>query len=328
MEAKQETAVRTHGMKAKTIKRIVRRKIDNWVETIEDKALQIKVKQSVILTGGSIASMLIGQDVNDFDIYFRDHDTALAMAHYYLNKFVSRKNNGIKAHLKVRDEDGRIKIVVQSAGIASEEGTDKPYQYFEGQPDESAAAYVGDVINDPAQIEDTYQEITELSEKTEDKKKNKETYRPVFLTTNAITLSGGIQLILRFYGEPDQIHENYDFIHCTNYWKSWDGELVLRPAALEALLSKELKYVGSKYPICSMVRLRKFITRGWHVNAGQIVKMAMQISELDLKNFKVLEDQLTGVDTTYFVQLLERMKEKDPEKVDAAYLIEIIDRIF
>jgi hypothetical protein len=93
-------------------------------------------------------------------------------------------------------------------------------------------------------------------------------------------------------------------------------------------LARELRYVGSKYPICSVVRLRKFIERGWRVNAGQILKMAMQISELNLKDLNVLEDQLTGVDTAYFVQLIERLKEKDPEKVDAAYLVEIIDRIF
>jgi hypothetical protein len=102
----------------------------------------------------------------------------------------------------------------------------------------------------------------------------------------------------------------------------------LRQPALEALLSKELRYIGSKYPICSLVRLRKFITRGWRINAGQILKMAFQISELNLKDIKVLEDQLTGVDTAYFIQLVERLREKDPEKVDGAYLIEIIDRIF
>jgi hypothetical protein len=317
-----------HGMKAKTIKSILRRKIDSWLETIEDKELRSLVAKNVIVTGGSIASMLLGEEVNDFDVYFRTHECTLKMAHYYVAKFRQKRASGIKADLKVRDEEGRVKIVVQSAGIASEEGTDKPYQYFEGQPDESAAAYVGDVMNDPAQIEDTYQEISELAEHTTDKKKNKETYRPVFLTTNAITLSGQIQLILRFYGEPDEIHGNYDFAHCTNYWTSWDSNLVLRPNALEALLSRELRYVGSKYPICSLVRLRKFITRGWHVNAGQIVKMAMQIGELDLTNLKVLEDQLTGVDTAYFVQLLARLKEKNPEQVDAAYLIEIIDRIF
>lgn len=324
----EQAPVRTHGYKAKTIKAIIRKKIDSWTDTIEDKKLRAMVSRNVIVTGGAIASMLLGQEVNDFDVYFRDHATALEAAKYYVSKFVQRKNSGIKAPIKVRNEDGRIKIVVQSSGIASDEGTEKPYQYFEGQPDESAAAYVGDILNDPAQIEDAYQEITEQSEKVEDKVKDKETYRPVFLTTNAITLSGKLQIILRFYGEPDKIHENYDFVHCTNYWKSWDSELVLRPAALEALLAKELRYVGSKYPICSLVRLRKFINRGWHVNAGQIVKMAMQISKLDLTKYSVLEDQLTGVDTAYFVQLLERVKSANPESVDAAYLIEVIDRIF
>jgi hypothetical protein len=97
---------------------------------------------------------------------------------------------------------------------------------------------------------------------------------------------------------------------------------------MEAMLSKELRYVGSKYPICSLVRVRKFVGRGWRINAGQILKMAMQISELDLTNIEVLEDQLTGVDTAYFVQLVDKLKEKDPSKVDTAYLVELIDKIF
>jgi hypothetical protein len=56
--------------------------------------------------------------------------------------------------------------------------------------------------------------------------------------------------------------------------------------------------------------------------------MVMQVSELDLTDPKVLEDQLTGVDSAYFVQLISKLKDKDPEKVNAAYLVEIIDRIF
>lgn len=137
-----------------------------------------------------------------------------------------------------------------------------------------------------------------------------------------------MQIVLRFYGDPDTIHENYDFVHCTNYWTSSDNNLVLRQPALEALLSRELRYVGSKYPVCSVIRLRKFIQRGWSVNAGQILKMLMQISDLDLHNPEVLEDQLTGVDSAYFVQLMTKLREKDPEKVNTAYLVEIIDRMF
>ena len=315
-----------HGMKAKSIKGRIHRKINLWLDSVEDLILREKLKTGVIVTGGSIASMLLGEEVNDFDVYLRNHDLTKSVAEYYLSKFEQHhKSKGIPTPMKVYDDGVRVKIVVKSAGIASEEGTEKPYQYFEGQPDESAAAYVGEVLNDPAQIEDTYQEIEQIVLSQEEKN---EKYIPRFLTSNAITLSGKIQIILRFYGEPDEIHGNYDFVHCTNFWSSWDNNLVLRPRALEALLSKELRYIGSKYPICSVVRLRKFIERGWRVNAGQILKMAMQISKLDLSNIAVLEDQLTGVDTAYFIQLLGCLKEKDPEKIDAAYLVEIIDRIF
>ena len=315
------------GMKAKTIKSIIRRKVDAWLESIEEPAMRERCAKNTIVTGGAIASMLLGENVSDFDIYLRDFDTTLLLAHYYLNRFQSRVQNGIATPLSVVVENGRVKIVVKSAGIASEQGTEKPYQYFEGQPDASATAYVGDVITDPEQIEDTYQEVEGKALETGDEK-GKPKFRPIFLSTNAITLSHRVQVVLRFYGEPDQIHENYDFVHCTNYWTSWDNELVLRPAALESLLSRTLSYVGSKYPICSLVRVRKFVGRGWKINAGQLLKMAMQISQLDLSNISVLEDQLTGVDTAYFCQLIERLREKDPEKVDTAYLVEIVDRIF
>ena len=165
------------------------------------------------------------------------------------------------------------------------------------------------MLNDPGQIEDAYEETEKKALDTETEK-GKKKYRPVFMTSNAITLSDKVQIILRFYGEPDEIHSNYDYIHCTCYWQSWDSELILRPAALEALLSRTLSYVGSKYPICSLVRLRKFVQRGWRINAGQILKIAYQISKLNLDDLSVLEDQLTGVDTAYFVQLIERLKKR------------------
>jgi hypothetical protein len=93
-------------------------------------------------------------------------------------------------------------------------------------------------------------------------------------------------------------------------------------------MTKELRYVGSKYPVCSIIRLRKFIQRQWTVNAGQILKMIMQVNELDLQDFNVLRDQLTGVDCAYFCELLGKVKEKDPDKINTAYLVEIIDRMF
>lgn len=289
-------------MKAKTIKAVLRKKISEWLSSIDDDSVRLLAAKNTIVTGGAIASMLLNEPVNDFDLYFRDKETAAAVARYYVARF--EKETGYALGLDVQED--RVRVVTTS-----------------GHRGETAAAERTVRMGD---VEDTYEEAESAALATEDD--GKPPYRPVFLSTNAITLSHKIQIVLRFFGEPDVIHENYDFVHCTNYWCSWDDSLTLRPAALEALLARELRYVGSKYPVCSVMRLRKFIKRGWTVNAGQVLKMAMQISALDLFNPAVLEDQLTGVDSAYFIQVMESVREKDPEKVNAAYLVEIIDRMF
>jgi hypothetical protein len=311
------------GMKAKTIKAVLAKKFKSWVDTIEDPEVQKLVQKNTIITGGCIASMLLGEMVNDYDIYFADQATAKAVAQYYVARFEVKNRKGIPCEISVDDTDGRIKIVVKSSGIASENGTTTEYQYFESQPDESAQGYVSEIMSDAGSIQDTYEETEDMAQEVEDG-----TYRPVFLSTNAITLSNRIQLIIRFQGDPAQIHENFDFVHATNYWTSKDNALTLRPEALEALLSRELRYVGSKYPICSVIRLRKFLKRGWVINAGQILKMMLQISELDLTNIEVLQEQLTGVDSAYFISIIKDLREKNPDKVDQSYLCEIINRMF
>lgn len=313
-------------MKAKTIKKLIRAKVDAWLASIEDEAVRTLASDSTIVTGGAIASMLLKEPVNDFDIYFRTHAAALAVGQYYVARFETKNKHGIPCAITLEDNAGRIRIVVKSAGIASEEGSAKPYEYFEHRPAGEADSYVSEVMTDPGQIEDRYDETEQKALAATDD--GKPPYRPVFLSTNAITLSNKVQIILRFFGEPDAIHENYDFAHCTNYWTSWNDALVLRQEALECLLAKELRYIGSKYPVCSVIRLRKFIARGWQINAGQILKMLMQVHALNLLDPLVLQDQLTGVDSAYFAQVVHALHEKDPEKVNAAYLVEIIDRMF
>lgn len=313
-------------MKAKTIKAVLRKKIDEWLASIEDESVRELAAKNAIVTGGCIASMLLKEPVNDFDVYFKDHATTLAIANYYVARFAPAAANGIPCKIRVDDAEGRIRIIVKSAGIASEDGTAKPYEYFEARPEAEAAGYVSEVMKDAGDIQDVHDEAESAAQAAEDDGKPK--YRPVFMSTNAITLSHRIQIVLRFYGEPDQIHENYDFAHCTNHWTSSDDVLTLRQPALEALLARELRYVGSKYPVCSIIRLRKFIARGWTVNAGQILKMVMQVNELDLTDIAVLQDQLTGVDCAYFCQVMAALKEKDPTKVNASYLVEILDRMF
>lgn len=110
------------------------------------------------------------------------------------------------------------------------------------------------------------------------------------------------------------------------------GELVLPQKSLEAILTKELIYTGSKYPLASIFRAKKFIQRGWTINAGQYLKMAMQLNEMNLLDVETLNDQLTRVDFAYFrslIHIIERKKEKEEDfKLSTPYVIEVIDRIF
>lgn len=267
-------------MKKKTINKIITKKIQDWADSIKDEAVKKLVLENTIVTGGCIASMLLQEEVNDFDIYFQNKKTTLAVARYYLDVFKKTKGG---TNSKIEEKDDRVSIKIISSGI------------LEGRKEEG------------------------------DKK-----YSIQYITQNAITLSHKIQIITRFFGSPEQIHENYDFVHCMNYWTPAEG-VVLRAEALECLLTKELRYVGSLYPFCSIVRTKKFIQRHWTINAGQYLKMGFQLSKLDLENLEVLEEQLVGVDTAYFQQiigLLKKQKKEEADKIDSTYLIEIIDQIF
>lgn len=380
-------------MKAKTISKILTGKFIAWAKSIEDEAVRKRVEDNTIITGGSIVSLLMNEEVNDFDVYFRDTETARVVAEYYVKKLLENppplfKDSSQKVDIKAIVEPevpagavatriggaqvtgpqpARVRIVVKSAGIASAQAQQTDYQYFEGIRDENAQAaatehyvdaaigaggddeagsgseggYVEGQVTDTTEPEAYADRVAALDDEPAAKLDDagelkpgkggaRTKYRVLFITSNAITLSDQMQIVLRFQGPPEEIHRNYDYVHCTSHWTSWDKKLTLRPEALECILTKELRYIGSRYPVCSLIRLRKFITRGWTVNAGQIVKIAYQISKLDLDDPTVLEDQLVGVDSAYFAQVIQELRAKDGPnaRIDGTYLMTLIDKIF
>lgn len=303
-------------MKEKTIRNEIKNKVDDLISSVKDEEIKKLMKDGIIVTGGCIVSMLEGSPINDFDIYFRDIDTAHKVGNYYVKKFLkfNEKNKGIPTDVELVRTDNRLHLMVRSSGIIAEDN-DEEYKYFE-QLD----------VGSP-ETENFVQNAVQYLQGYSDKK-NK--YKPLVLTSNAITLSNNVQLITRFFGSPEEIHNNFDFIHCTNYWTSWNNELVLRQEALVSIMTKELKYFGSLYPICSMFRIRKYLKRGYTINAGQILKIAYQISKLDLDDVEIMQNQLIGVDASYFFQLLEIMKIDIAKgiEIDEVYLGKLIDEIF
>jgi hypothetical protein len=313
---------RQPGTKHSIIKLVLRKKIEAWLDTIKDENVRKIVEKNVIVTGGCIASMLLGESIKDYDVYLRTKEATLALANYYVNSFneinaslpkhesVSRSVNPAvreakKMNCKGELED-RVEIFIQSAGVAAE--GQEEYQYFEGVDEQHAEKFAVSIS-------------TKLKAEHGD-------FRPIHMSQNAITLSDKVQCIIRFFGEPDQIHRNFDFVHATAYFDYAVNKLVVSEAAYKALLSKSLIYTGSLYPMASVFRVRKFIQRGWRITAGQMLKMLWQVSELELTNRDVLQEQLLGVDQAYMWQLMEALKDVEPNKIDAAYIAKIIDDIF
>jgi hypothetical protein len=284
------------GMQDKTIRRKINEKVTKWIDSIEDDAVRKAVVGDVIVTGGCIASMAMGDKVNDYDIYFRTKETTIAVAQYYADQALSdglidyRSDVDVRVEMRTNikgEEEERVLSFIQSSGVV-------------GKAPENA-------------------EGEEIETQEEDCK-----YRVRFISENAITLSNSIQLITRFFGEPDEIHRNYDFVHACCYYDYGKNELAMPQEALRSMMSRTLVYRGSLYPICSLFRLRKFIKRGWKISAGQIFKIAHQISEIDLTDRETLREQLTGVDQLYFDQLVNALVSHNGH-IDSTYVATIID---
>ena len=258
-------------MNERRIKEHLRDKVDEWIKTLPFE-LRRDVLTNCFVSGGSIVSLLLGETVNDYDIYFTEEETALKVASHYAKDKVT----------EIASAPGTVNITVRSSGIWLNTNEElKPYE-------------------------------------------------PKCITGNAISLNDKVQLITKFVGTPDEVHKNFDFVHCMCYYDPFGNNLVVPVDAAVSMMTKELKYRGSLYPLASVIRTRKFIKRGWTINAGQYLKMILQLQGLNLYDLNVLKDQLMGVDSLYFNQMLLQVGDlhiKDGQ-VDSLYLVELIDRFF
>ena len=324
-------------MKDKTIRKILRYKMNKFLDSIEDQGLREDIKKNSFITGGCIVSMMHNEPVNDYDMYFTNKDTVIRVCEYYIEQFLKAypvyqgtytqvlyddKGNAYSEEVNlvrvdVNEQTGRVKIFIKSQGVAGENQNE-------------------DEEDVPAHLKPEEPEKTEEEKKLHEKK-----FRPVYLTSNAISLTDEMQLIIRFYGEPSEVHKNYDFLHCTAFWAPENNELHYSKEALKAIMDRNLIYSGSLYPLCSIFRIRKFIKRGWSINAGQILKMGFQLSKLDLSNRNVLEDQLVGVDSAYFGMIITALQSQEKKQresgelkpedvfvVDQQYVMQLIDEVF
>lgn len=296
-------------MQTKTIARCIQAKLNDWLDSISDESLRKDVKANVLVSGGSITSLFLREDVNDYDVYIMNRDVLMRLVRYYVHNNSSITILDGKNKSKLTEELGFIAETNSAYAVALRNLKDDQIKLFFDSKNG------GLKVNDDFKKDDA----------------NRKKYIPLFFSPNAISLSDDIQIVIRFFGNPVEIHKTFDFIHATNYFTFTDG-LVTNTRALESVLTKQLYYQGSQYPVTSIIRAKKFIKRNWNITAGELLKIMFQISQLDLSNPDVLDEQLVGVDVAYFELLITALRNKyssDKEfKVSVEYFNTLVDKIF
>lgn len=329
-------------MLQKTMIKLLNKKINDWIETITDESVKETIEKNLIVCGGCFSSMVQGENINDFDCYLRTKEAVLEVANYYIHIWNERETTRKKEWKAfVLDGENPSSEILSYFNVTDIENSSAmvlrnthPERVKIILPSSDGIAGDQEEVNDSVNFNSAEEAVEEIDDVEADKilEDEKERYFPVFLSANAITLSDKIQIVVRFYGEPEYITKRFDFEHTKAYYDCGNKKLVIPNKVYELTTNKTLVYSGSKYPIASLFRLRKFISRGWTINAGQILKIAMQVSELDLLNMDLLEDQLVGVDSLYFLSMIRQFRKKelkDPEfNLTPNYVLSIIDKVF
>lgn len=298
-------------MQIKTIRKIIEDKMFDWLSSITDEQLRIKLKSKILVSGGSITSLFFNEKVNDFDIYIMDKNVLVELVNYYTKPY-GKEIVVLKGWEKtVLLENARLQNENDNVfSIAIENLKDNQVKLFLG-------GGAGKKVNENI-VENYSKKVPAVPVPK---------YHAKFFSPNAISLSDDIQIVVRFWGIAEEVHKTFDFIHATNYF-TFDEGLVTNKEALESILTKQLKYQGSLYPLTTIIRIKKFLKRGWNISAGEMLKVMFQISELDLKDPNVLEEQLVGVDVAYFSKLIEILRGIDNPEMTSQYLNTLIDRVF
>lgn len=116
------------------------------------------------------------------------------------------------------------------------------------------------------------------------------------VTDNAITFksSPAIQFILKVYGNPEEVIQNFDFLHTQNYYDFSTKTLVIKN--LEIIKSKELIYNNkATHPLSALTRIYKFMNKGYKIDGVEIIRIIKDLTKYNWNDILVVEEQAKGM---------------------------------
>lgn len=150
-----------------------------------------------------------------------------------------------------------------------------------------------------------------------------------YQTTNALSFVYGkrkFQVIKKFTGEPSEIFNHFDFTINMGAWMP-DGVFWLYKDFFEDLARRRLMInVNTFYPISTVVRVFKYVRKGYTIGGTEILKIMLRVHSLELSNFGVLKEQLEGIDTLFLKPLTDFLS--NTEHAEQKYSFEEFLKIY
>lgn len=97
------------------------------------------------------------------------------------------------------------------------------------------------------------------------------------ITDNSVNLSDKIQLVIKYSGSIHDVTSKFDWQHIKSYYIYSENKLVINMKTYQSVVEKELVYTGSDYPLSSMLRLRKYLRKGWTIDTKNMTAIALDI---------------------------------------------------
>jgi len=113
---------------------------------------------------------------------------------------------------------------------------------------------------------------------------------------------------------PDQLFEVFDFTICMGAYIPDTGKFMLHEDFLRHTSQRKLVYTSSPYPISSMHRTKKYIDRGYSINGIEIMKISLDIADLNLNTMEDVADQFQGIDVLVLKSFIEELKRNKDEE--------------
>ena len=246
------------------------------------KAIAARIKQALpdklatifsetgIVAGGCFASAISGRPINDIDVFVTNE--------VFIHKFADMVNQSLTKENRftlTESDDGLMAVFPEgSDGITVGEGR----------------RYVLAQLSVDEQITDGIKVLA---------------IGPNAITIEVKDLPYAIQIVTRLIPQNVRaLDDAFDFLHTKFFFDVFNNTLHGTEAAVNAAESRTLIYTGSKYPFSSMVRMAKYIRRGWSISPAQMFLIAKDLSNTNLDEPEALLDQLLSIDISYFLSVI------------------------